>query len=155
MTEMITPPFFSIVETSSHSPYQPLKIESFLSRLFPFGTWPGFQCLISKILGWYPQRDFVFKFLQAIGDFLLRRQWHLCFFPPFWRKKDFRGTKPKHPGHFQQILADDEMDGENIATEAYIGGGRVWFCFFNQCRWSIKIHLPSLLSVSLDLLLSS
>ena len=47
------------------------------------------------------------------------------------------------------------MDGGNVAAEAYIAGGSVLFCFYNQCRWSIKLHLPSLLSFSLALLFSS
>ena len=65
------------------------------------------------------------------------------------------GTTPKLPGRFQQIVADDEMDGGNVAAEAYIAGGSILFCFYNQCRWSIKLHLPSLLSFSLALLFSS
>lgn len=146
---MITPPLFSIVETSSHSPYQSLKIESFLLWLFPFGTRPRFQCLISKILGWYPHREIFLKnFFRPWGDFSAEKTIKFVLFPTILEEESFQGAPHLSTlgisSKFQQMM---RWVQENIAAEAYITHGMLefflFFCFFNQCRWSFNLDLPS------------
>lgn len=155
---MITPPFFSIVDTSSHSPYQSLKIESFLSWLFPFGTWPGFQCLIFKIPGWYPQRHFFFfKFLQAIGNFSAEKTMKFVFFSTVLEEESFQEVPHLNilgiSSKSQRVM---RWVRENIASKTYITHGRfllflpisvgdqlTYIClFFYQfllsCSWVLK-----------------